>query len=61
MIQFACSTLSCVQMFLGIGYVIARTPDAMVYSNFQTEYYCSVSSIMYSCQTKPTKSDPFLN
>jgi len=49
MFTIICQTLTCLQMYLGSGYIISQTPDAILYSNFQKIYYCSRSSAIYNC------------
>jgi hypothetical protein len=47
--NFICTTMMCVQQYLGIGYVVAQSSNQFIYSNFKDEYACSVSSQIYQC------------
>jgi len=48
-----CATMMCLQQYLGIGYVVAQSPNTFIYSNFKEEYLCTVSKPVYQC-TKQT-------
>jgi len=50
--NFICSTLSCLQMYLGSGYIVTETPNQIVYYNFQGFYICNQSSNTYKCSKK---------
>lgn len=58
MFTIICQTLTCLQMYLGSGYIISQTPDAILYSNFQKIYYCNRSREIYNCYSLPV--DPIM-
>ena len=45
-----CTTLMCIQQYLGIGYVVAQSSNVFIYSNFKEEYLCTVSKPIYQCK-----------
>ena len=53
--NFLCTTALCVQQYLGIGYVVAQTPNTMVYATYNTEYICNSSGGAYSCTDYPIR------
>lgn len=50
MISIICQTVSCLQMYLGSGYIVSQTPNAILYYNFEKTFYCSRSSYVYNCR-----------
>jgi len=50
MLQFICQTVSCLQMYLGSGYIMNQTLNATIYHNFEKTYYCSRFSYVYNCR-----------
>lgn len=58
MVNFICSSLSCIQMYLGAGYTILETENQILYYNFRKIYVCTKSSYFFSCRnTKMIKVD----
>jgi len=51
MVNFICSSLSCIQMYLGAGYTILQTENQILYYNFQRIYVCTKSSYFFSCKS----------
>lgn len=42
--------MMCIQQYLGIGYVVAQSPNVFIYSNFKEKYVCTVSKPIYQCE-----------
>jgi hypothetical protein len=57
MISFICFSASCLQMYLGSGYIITQTPDRLIYYNFQKTYICNKSDQTYSCTDRNVLKD----
>jgi len=51
MITFFCSTISCLNMYLGSGYILTQSGNAVIYYNFQKTYVCSRQSTRFECRT----------
>jgi len=52
MLNFVCSSLTCVQMYLGIGYVNMQVSNTLIYSSYYKDktYVCNVVADNYQCQ-----------
>lgn len=50
MINFICSSLGCIQMYLGPGTVLVETRNQVIYYNFDKIYVCTRSSYFFSCR-----------
>ena len=50
MVNFICSSISCIQMYLGAGTVLAETQNQIVYFNFHRVYVCTKSQYFFSCR-----------
>jgi hypothetical protein len=44
-----CTTMMCIQQYLGMGYVVAQSQNLLIYSNYKEEYVCTVSKPIYQC------------
>jgi hypothetical protein len=49
MLNFTCTTLSCLHMYLGVGTVLVDDGQHLLYTNYKVTYACSKSSTSYSC------------
>lgn len=49
MITFFCATMSCLNMYLGSGYVLTQTTNTIVYYNFQKKYICNKQDSRFEC------------
>lgn len=54
MLNFTCTTLACVQQFLGAGHIVTSTPNSLVFTNYNQTYYCYVQSSVYRCSMAPS-------
>jgi len=45
-----CTTMICLQQYLGIGYVVAQSQNLLIYSNYREEYVCTVTKPIYQCE-----------
>ena len=49
-VNIICTTLMCIQQYLGIGYVVAQSQNFLIYSNYKEEYVCTVTKPVYQCE-----------
>jgi hypothetical protein len=55
-LSFICKNMTCVQQYLGIGYVVAQSSGQLIYSNYEEEFACSVSGYIYHCTSRNINS-----
>lgn len=70
MLSIICETLTCLQMSLGVGYIVSETSASLVYYNLATssELLCIKSGSIMHCGTlkqhmdawQARRYDPFL-
>jgi hypothetical protein len=55
MLSFMCSTLACIQTYLGgigAGNVIMSSENFLIYATYNKEYVCNVTNQMYACTSR---------
>ena len=52
MINFMCASLSCIQNYLGVGYVTLQAADIILYTNYSSSksYICNRQYELFSCR-----------
>ena len=50
MLNFICTTMVCVQQYLGTGGVVISDGQRFVWDGFFASYACTANSYIYSCQ-----------
>jgi|GWRWMinimDraft_13_1066021.scaffolds.fasta_scaffold94576_1 hypothetical protein len=45
-----CTTMMCIQQYLGIGYVVAQSQNLLIYSNYREKYVCAITKPIYQCE-----------
>lgn len=54
MLSFVCSSIACVQMYLGVGYVNLFIGNTLIYTAYFKDktYVCNVVADNYQCELK---------
>jgi hypothetical protein len=49
MFNFICTTVVCIQQYLGTGYVPISDRQRFIWDGFNQDYVCAVNSNIYTC------------